>query len=282
MDYCRDLLEKEEYETFRCVPSKYKEQGLFQYVYWHLDSNQPIVTPVDTIVHIIYVTGGECIYNGLNVSKGHMFVSGMNNEPLTSWNIKNLSMFSIDMDYLLYYSLTGMTPAFFKEESKLLTEENPFYALGKELYHLPPAQWCNIAERYIGGLLLNISINTGQYEYVIQTARILSACRKMDWKNISGELPVSCRHLQRQFAAFFGVTPKEYFNIQRFYKAFSELDKNSLADTAVAAGYYDQSHMNHEFRRMTGFSPSQVSRLDVPTAMRHVRKKFETAYFQTF
>jgi AraC-like DNA-binding protein len=32
---------------------------------------------------------------------------------------------------------------------------------------------------------------------------------------------------------------------------------NDLADAAVACGYFDQSHMNHEFKHFTGSSPTQ-------------------------
>jgi len=31
--------------------------------------------------------------------------------------------------------------------------------------------------------------------------------------------------------------------------------KESLAEVALAAGYYDQPHLNAEFRELSGFSP---------------------------
>jgi AraC-like DNA-binding protein len=33
--------------------------------------------------------------------------------------------------------------------------------------------------------------------------------------------------------------------------------EGTLADVALAAGYYDQPHMNGEFRELSGFSPRE-------------------------
>lgn len=68
------------------------------------------------------------------------------------------------------------------------------------------------------------------------------------------------RQLERNFKRFIGLSPKEYSNIIRFQNALSLIKKSnqnrSLLDIAFECGYYDHSHLNNEFKRNTGLSPS--------------------------
>jgi methylphosphotriester-DNA--protein-cysteine methyltransferase len=63
----------------------------------------------------------------------------------------------------------------------------------------------------------------------------------------------------RLVAAFrdqIGVAPKLYARIVRFSRAAELLSAGgALTDVALAAGYYDQPHMNAEFRELSGLTP---------------------------
>ncbi|AKT37986.1 helix-turn-helix domain-containing protein [Chondromyces crocatus] len=54
-----------------------------------------------------------------------------------------------------------------------------------------------------------------------------------------------------------GTTPKRYARVVRFRRALDLLDAGapSLAEVALGAGYYDQPHMNADFRELSGMSP---------------------------
>ncbi|MGV1008906.1 MAG: helix-turn-helix domain-containing protein [Dermatophilaceae bacterium] len=68
----------------------------------------------------------------------------------------------------------------------------------------------------------------------------------------------STRHLQTQFRAETGLTPKEALRVTRFDRTRRRLRPSSaLAPAAVAGGYYDQAHLAREFRDLAGCSPSQ-------------------------
>lgn len=56
-----------------------------------------------------------------------------------------------------------------------------------------------------------------------------------------------------------GVLPKAYARIVRFRRALALLDAEpaSLAEAALDAGYYDQSHMTTEFRELGGLTPRE-------------------------
>ncbi|WP_235349594.1 helix-turn-helix transcriptional regulator [Brevibacterium sp. UCMA 11752] len=90
------------------------------------------------------------------------------------------------------------------------------------------------------------------------------------WKQIArshGGLPVSLvanrigwsrRHLNGVFRAEFGIGPKEAARVMRFDRARRMISAQSraLADIAATCGYADQSHLNRDFRLLTGTSPS--------------------------
>lgn len=61
----------------------------------------------------------------------------------------------------------------------------------------------------------------------------------------------------RRFATHVGITPKTYARLARFQRVVGELSVGSadLAQLAVRAGYFDQAHLSHEFRRFAGRPP---------------------------
>lgn len=71
---------------------------------------------------------------------------------------------------------------------------------------------------------------------------------------------ISIRQLERRFARNFGLSPKEWLRVKRFEASLVKLvdDRESLANVAADAGYADQSHMTRDYRRATGYTPSQT------------------------
>ena len=67
--------------------------------------------------------------------------------------------------------------------------------------------------------------------------------------------------LATSFREQVGVTPKLYARILRFRHALDliRVPGSSLAEVAVDAGFYDQSHMNREFRELGGLSPGELA-----------------------
>lgn len=56
-----------------------------------------------------------------------------------------------------------------------------------------------------------------------------------------------------------GVTPKLFARIHRFRRALELIHQGSdpLVEVALAAGYYDQPHLNAEFRELSGLAPGE-------------------------
>ena len=64
------------------------------------------------------------------------------------------------------------------------------------------------------------------------------------------------------FRDAFGVSPKIYARLLRFARALALLDgarPRTLAALALDAGYYNQPHMNAEFRALSGLSPRALA-----------------------
>ncbi len=70
---------------------------------------------------------------------------------------------------------------------------------------------------------------------------------------------LSRRQFERKFRDFSGFSPKDFFDVVRFKKVLYEMEqrRKSLAQIAVDAGYYDQSHLSNEFKRLSGYSPKE-------------------------
>jgi AraC-like DNA-binding protein len=65
--------------------------------------------------------------------------------------------------------------------------------------------------------------------------------------------------LATRFREQIGVSPKHYARLLRFQRVLARLraGQETLAGIALDAGYYDQPHMNGEFRALSGFSPRE-------------------------
>jgi AraC family transcriptional regulator len=64
-------------------------------------------------------------------------------------------------------------------------------------------------------------------------------------------------HIARSFKKHYGATVGEYIRGLRLDWAASRLETTdeSIADIAAAAGFYDQSHFSHHFKKYLGASP---------------------------
>jgi AraC-like DNA-binding protein len=72
----------------------------------------------------------------------------------------------------------------------------------------------------------------------------------------------SRQHLGRSFRHGVGVSPKQFARVARLQRAVIHLQRaqrKGLADAAASLGYFDQAHMNRDFRELAGISPGVVA-----------------------
>ena len=78
--------------------------------------------------------------------------------------------------------------------------------------------------------------------------------------DLAGRLGVSRQHLAAQFRTRVGLSPKLYARICRFRRATAALKAVPAPDWAQLAlecGYFDQSHLIHDFQEFAGSAPER-------------------------
>jgi AraC-like DNA-binding protein len=83
---------------------------------------------------------------------------------------------------------------------------------------------------------------------------------------VARRLNVSERQLRNVFSQAVGLSPKQYVRIDRVRTVLANARRGDLAQVATRAGYYDQSHMAAEFRRLMGVPPGAFVAGRLPAA----------------
>ncbi len=77
-------------------------------------------------------------------------------------------------------------------------------------------------------------------------------------KHISGEVGWSRQHFTRKCLNYTGLTPKfltQVIRIKQVIKKYNNEKHCNWSQLSVDSGYFDQSHMINEFRKITGLTP---------------------------
>lgn len=83
---------------------------------------------------------------------------------------------------------------------------------------------------------------------------------------LAGEIGISRSLLHRGFIEYIGLAPKRYARLCRFMSLLQTPAKSfqQWLDLAVQAGYFDESHLYHDFRDITGDTPRSYWRQRTP------------------
>lgn len=99
-------------------------------------------------------------------------------------------------------------------------------------------------------------------------------------EDAAAELGLSVRQLERRCRASFGLTPKAVLRRSRFLDsatAFRGFSTPSAAELN-ALHYFDQSHMNREFKRFTGMTPGKFAQAQTPLQTAGLKLREEGKY----
>ncbi|NBB77569.1 MAG: helix-turn-helix domain-containing protein [Bacteroidetes bacterium] len=91
------------------------------------------------------------------------------------------------------------------------------------------------------------------------TRRAILQKGQIEIRGFCAEFNLHKSTLQKNFKQITGYTPKEYAGIIRFNYLLNRMlfSTNSLTETSHELGYFDQSHMIRDFRKVTGTSPTK-------------------------
>ena len=83
---------------------------------------------------------------------------------------------------------------------------------------------------------------------------------KVDIETVCDVAFISVSSLQRAFARYFGISPKQYLIQLRMNRALELLTENELSvkEIAFACGFTDEKYFSRAFKKKYGYSPSQL------------------------
>lgn len=96
----------------------------------------------------------------------------------------------------------------------------------------------------------------------------------------ASQVGLSVRQLERRCLSAFGLTPKAILRRSRFLDSAAAL-RGFSSPTELELGalrYYDQSHMNREFRRYTGMTPKVFAESVTPLQTAGLKLREESRY----
>lgn len=103
---------------------------------------------------------------------------------------------------------------------------------------------------------IRITSNNSLVQYLVANA--LRTHGTLQIADLEKETGYSARYIQKVMLEHVGLAPKVALNNIRFQNVVRQLIENpyaSLAETAQAAGYYDQSHFTKIFKEYMGITP---------------------------
>jgi len=87
--------------------------------------------------------------------------------------------------------------------------------------------------------------------------------RDVSIREVAEHVGLSQRRFIQAFSNQVGMRPKLFCRVQRFQRALEFVRKIAApdwADVAAACGYFDQSHLIHDFQTFSGLSPTEYHR----------------------
>lgn len=99
-------------------------------------------------------------------------------------------------------------------------------------------------------------------------------------EDVAAEVGLSVRQLERRCLTAFGLTPKAILRRSRFLDTATVLRGFSSPTSSEldALRYFDQSHMNREFRRYTGMTPRAFANAATPLQTAGLKLREESRF----
>jgi AraC-like DNA-binding protein len=172
----------------------------------------------------------------------------------------NRNIFGIRFKLECIYQIIGKPLSLFQDQFVNIDDVYARHKELKDIFDQHPLIQQKIAalNKYFIGLSPNIRQGSD--------AKLTNYLKKLEqghsWKDISQEIGRSQQYIRRVFAKHVGISPKKIEKIWRFNRikaSISKLPSPDLAELALANGYYDQAHFNHDFKELSGLSPSDWS-----------------------
>ena len=113
--------------------------------------------------------------------------------------------------------------------------------------------------RILESVLLDHLVRPGATDRGVRGAAAMLE-RGMPVAEVSSCVGILPKTLNRRFQGIVGLTPKRFSRVRRLQRVLSSVNASrdeGWVETALAHGYADQAHFVHDFRELTGLTPSE-------------------------
>ncbi|MFA1550394.1 helix-turn-helix domain-containing protein [Actinomadura chokoriensis] len=111
-----------------------------------------------------------------------------------------------------------------------------------------------------GFLLRRLAAGPVPDREVARAWRLLEGDHGVTVAALAADVGWSRKHLNHRFREQVGLPPKVTARVLRFRRAVELLAGGAgFAEAALACGYYDQAHLNREFRALSGCTPTELA-----------------------
>ncbi|TDE33601.1 AraC family transcriptional regulator [Actinomadura sp. 6K520] len=165
----------------------------------------------------------------------------------------------LDMTPLGSYTLFGVPPARFTNDAVDLPEllGRGARTLVERLAATP--SWGERFDLVDDFLLRRLEVGPAPDPEVARAWRLLNRDLTVTVADLAADVGWSRKHLTNRFREQAGLPPKVMARVLRFQRAVELLSGGAgFAEAASASGYYDQAHLNREFRALAGCTPTEL------------------------
>lgn len=236
-------------------------------IYGEKDYTQSVL-PNGCIELIIHLTDEHC---ALSKNQDQWSVSpvftlvGLYDKPYEVQFSRHVKVFGIRFHPDGIRNIFGIPPAEF-----LATYEDGTDVLGqnlrafcskiRELDH--PEQQVHLANAFISGQLAS---HVQTYDYTHLAMELIRKMQGMaDYQELTEQIPISVRQLQREFKALYGITVKDYMRLSRMnaiarrtIQHYMLSKQQNFTQLSYELNFTDQSHFIREFKNYTGVPPKK-------------------------
>ena len=160
-----------------------------------------------------------------------------------------------ELDYEQDKVLVGLI----RRYHQCITQGNPL--LGEELVN---EAFVRLAKKY-SSLIFNSAVHGGlsrSQQKKINTFINDNISQKLTLELLASQLDLSAYHFARLFKNSFALSPANYITQLRIEKSKYLIKQNkSLTDIAIDIGFCQQSHFTSYFKKYTGYTPKQYSKI---------------------
>lgn len=239
--------------------------------FWSLDvkvnSREPFVHRAlpDNCVELIFYCKGKLSISSMAGSEGYTFTSGVFGQAQKFRQFKTNADFSLFGVYLYPYSLKHI---FNLPADAITNEKIDSQTLWGNEGALLEEQVISATDtghriRIVCEFFLKRIRSLQRHEHAfLQRLRHLADTNTLyPITSFARDCNLSRRQFERRFRELAGFSPGDFLGLIRFKNALSEMMKEapSLAQVAVNAGYYDQSHFTNEFKKLSGYTPKEFA-----------------------